>query len=286
MTTNPTISARLDYYRSVHNDKETVEALARGHFHPDNTERHPPLYGYAVGYRNVETSAVLLTQPHHNTMGNCVQCGGTSLLSIETLYAMPSWKALISFGLAKAKVKRLDVAIDVINGDCSGQETLRRLNKGEASTNVKTWNVVEGGGNDKGFTLYLGSRASKKSVRIYDKGAEQRLNLNWWRYEMVFTDERAQELWQSIIQLDTPHELLYQAKSLLSSIIVFPQWKAWNELFNSGDSFDWAEIPRKEAERWTWLIEQVAPTFIEAMDKDGDWRLLDRFIQTIKAGQQ
>lgn len=276
------ISARMDYYRSVFDDKTILQSLVAGVFTPANTEKHPPLYGYRDALREKATGAVLLSNPHSAGMGLCVQAGGTALLNMETLYDSPSWQVVTAWGLREAKATRIDIAIDILNAPFSAVEVKERLERGEAVTPFKRWNEVKGGGTDTGYTLYVGSRSSAKSVRIYDKGAETGVPVDWWRYEMVFTAERAVQAWGTIAGIPDALGLLPVARAMLATMVDFPKWATWRAVMHGEADFQWAEIPRKESSKLAWLMSQVAPTFIAAYDNDGDWRLLDTFVSRIK----
>lgn len=284
MATN--ISARMDYYRSIYYEQSTAVALATGLFAPQATEYHPPLYGYRTGIRNADIGAVLLSNPHDIQMGNCVQMGGAALLALETITEKASWRALCDNALYEARATRIDVAIDLFDGNLTGKKILAALENGIAKTKFRKWQQVEGGGSDNGYTLYLGGRESATQIRIYDKGAEQGLPLNWWRYEMVFNGVRAQDAWRTIRNLPDAPALLPVAKSMLASLLQFPTWGAWNSVFADHAEVEWTEIPRTESDSWAWLITQVAPTFQRRWERDGDWRYLEQFVEAVKNALQ
>lgn len=284
MATN--ISARMDYYRSIYHDQATAIQLASGLFAPDTVEYHPPLYGYRNGLRNVENGAVLLTNPHDAQMGNCVQIGGAALLAIETITELPSWRALQDNGLREARATRIDIAIDLFDGNLTGTKVLAALEQGIAKTKFRKWQQVKGGGADNGYTLYLGGRESATQIRIYDKGAEQGLPLNWWRFEMVLNGIKAQDAWRTIRDIPDAPALLPIAKAMLASMLEFPTWGAWNAVFGDYGEVNWTEIPRAEADSWAWLMTQVAPTFQRKRERDGDWRYLEQFVEAVKNALQ
>lgn len=276
------LSARMDYFRSIYHEQQVSRALAAGLFAPANVEPHPPLYGYRNGVRNKDSGAVHLSNPHHEAMGNCVQCGGAALLALETITGAPSWKALIEAGVEPCKVTRIDIAIDVLGSPIGAGQVLKALEQGLAKTRFKAWRRIKGGGDDTGDTLYIGGRESTRQIRIYDKAAEQGLALNWWRFEMQFTEERAAQVWNAIKVYEDMPELLPFACSLLASMLDFPEWAGWQRLLGSNMIYEWEEVPRAVTDTEAWLMSQVAPTFRKAYDRDGDWRFLEAFIDRVK----
>lgn len=279
------ISARMDYYRSIYHDEATSIHLATNWFAPERTDYHPPLYGYKTALRAVDSGVVHLSNAHDSRMGNCVQAGGAALLALETIHELPSWRVLQDAGLREARATRIDIAIDLFDENLTGSKIVFQLDSGLANTRFRTWQEVKGGGGDNGYTLYLGSRESAVQIRIYDKGAEQGLSLNWWRYEMVFNGVKAEDAWRTIRDLPDAPSLLPVAKAMMHSLIDFPKWSAWQGALGSTAGAEWTEIPRKDSDKWAWLMTQVAPTFTKQWGIDGDWRLLDAFVSALKRSE-
>lgn len=279
------LSARLDYFRSIYHDPSVSRILASGLFAPANVEPHVSLYGYRHCVRNVDCGALHLSNPHDERMGNCVQFGGAALLALETITGIPSWKALVEAGIEPCRVTRCDVAIDVMDSPISAGHVLRALEQGLQRSRFKSWRIIKGGGSENGTTLYVGGRESTRQIRIYDKGAEQGLALNWWRFEMQFTQERAAEVWEAVKPHDDMPDLLPFARALFISLLDFPEWAGFQRLLGSTAHYEWAEIPRGLTDTEAWLMSQVAPTFRKAFDRDGDWRFLDAFISRVKRAE-
>ena len=108
---------------------------------------------------------------------------------------------------------RVDVAIDDMGGKFFTPDQVFSFYKNDQV--VSKWRTVKR--NDRydspttlsGYTLYFGSRESMLMLRLYDKGIEQNNHLNpedddyidfdWYRWELEFKDERANEFAQAII---------------------------------------------------------------------------------------
>lgn len=108
---------------------------------------------------------------------------------------------------------RLDTAIDDQGGRFFSPPEVFELYKSDQI--VSKWRTVRR--NDRysspdecaGYTVYFGSRESSLMLRIYDKGIEQNnklspddedyINFNWYRWELEYKDERADELARLLI---------------------------------------------------------------------------------------
>lgn len=105
---------------------------------------------------------------------------------LDVWRARDKLEALVHFARDhNARFTRIDVAIDLL--DCGGQvEDVARCIEGQgASLPVKTHSIIRGvHGGITGTTVYIGSRQSDRFTRIYDKGAEQGLPLDWIRLEL------------------------------------------------------------------------------------------------------
>lgn len=85
-----------------------------------------------------------------------------------------------------ARVSRIDAAVDLYSVDLVPliKDRIGKLN--EAGWLKRCGNGIRGRGDDPGWTEYLGSTASERFVRVYDKGAKENTHPDYWlRFETV-----------------------------------------------------------------------------------------------------
>lgn len=149
--------------------------------------------------------------------------GSTDLAKrIEKKYGLDweqSWFKFFEYlqGL-KAKVTRIDLAVDCFHHELDLEHLERRLRRGEFKSLKRRWNVIkqrDTEGNIKSYTLYVGQSRGKTSqkggsfVRFYDKYAESKAKAvimprevedivtgvgsrSWIRVEQQFNKAKAQ----------------------------------------------------------------------------------------------
>lgn len=278
------LSAKCDYYRATTDDALTIGNIAKGYYSVEATEQTIPLYGYRNAIKNNRSDGVFLFSPHTATMGNCSQFGGTAITKLMEETNRASVDALRGVHTGRWKVTRLDIAIDCYDAEFRPREIIRRVEEKTAKTVWRTWREVRHSNPDEGHTVYGGGLESEKRIRIYDKAAESGTEGVWTRYEMVFSGKRAQEAWNKVADCRTDKELLPVALEMLASLLDFPEWTAWQEAFGIESKHEWVEVPRVESDTWRWLKSQVAPSFRDAFDKDGNWSLLEKFVELVKNG--
>lgn len=92
-------------------------------------------------------------------------------------------------------VTRLDLCWDDREGLLDMEVMRQALRSGACTSRWRGGLEVEGWGDQRGSrTLYLGSRASDTRLRIYDKAAEQSVEGQWVRIELVARRKRADSL--------------------------------------------------------------------------------------------
>lgn len=79
-------------------------------------------------------------------------------------------------------VTRLDIAVDLFNTGIK-PEFVHYLYSMYHPRAPRNTSLIVGQG---GSTFYLGSRQSEKMIRVYDKGAEQKKDVDWLRVEMEY----------------------------------------------------------------------------------------------------
>lgn len=275
-------SVRIDYFRAGTSHNDLIEGATNAVFTPHETVEATPFYGYRSALQHVPSGGVLFFNPHAANMGVLTQWTGKPMSYVMDTVDLCSPLALRRMGFGTWVATRIDIAIDVMEGDISPADVMSKKKAGRAKTKLRNWNENKAEKHGEGHTVYAGSTKSQRFVRVYDKAAEAGLRANWTRFEMVFQEERAMQIWKQLQHINDNGALMTFAKSLLMSLINFPEWKAWQKAFGVDSVYEWEEIPRKDADKWQWLITQVAPTFIADRHANGSYDLLERFVAYVR----
>ena len=197
--------------------------------------------------------------------------GRAVLCQLSGAEAFDGWRAVSRYA---TNVSRLDVACTV------------RVSDGEASLASRGYSAIGGASRgrgrpiratlisnqDRGDTLYIGSRKSDQLGRLYDKGRESKESLwkDCWRYEVQYRRDYAVSALRSLA--GAPDEGAQAAASVrdwFSSRGVEP-------LYSAGDPAGSVAPDRKlpENERWlAWARRCVRPRAMELAKVYG-WRFV------------
>lgn len=276
-------SARIDYFRATTTDPVLIKWQSQGYFSDENTELvQIPLYGYRRTLKHSTSGAFYCATPHTDAMGNMVQFSGSPISAVMAETGCASVRVPFETGTQDWKVTRLDIAIDYFDAPVTMDAFYERVVAEKYISKIRIWErekVALDGGKD---IIRGGGKDATRSIKVYDKAAEQKLPMKWTQYEMTFTDARAREMWAKVRELSDDAELLTFAKKVMATMIDFPDWKEWQEAFGVASTHEWTPIPRTQSDQWRWLLRQVAPAFRDDFFEKGDWRLLEQFIQVVK----
>lgn len=278
------VDVSIDYLRIVWSDTNAIPAHILDWFADNNSERSIPLYGYGVALKNTRTGAILLSQGHIQTMGTCIQMGGKAIDTIESDYGESILDVVRFGGAYSGRVTRLDCALDSFGGVADVYVARELIREGRFVSRSRKISVVEAGSGRGGMTVYVGAAESSTRLRIYDKSAEQGLGAGWTRYEAVLTDDKAQRAWEYLsFQCDEAARSKF-IKGVIRDTCDFPEWAQFSLIVADSTEVSWAIQERPIPASWKWLTEAVSPTFIKARNADGDWRLLEQFVDYVIDG--
>lgn len=165
--------------------------------------------GGGMGYRySLRCGNMVVFYDGRDDMGCHISFSGNGCRQFETgvTYTYPWLSLLETLSLIGAKITRLDLAIDNVDGNlrldylnnsidaCEIRsrfkfcDDLRRrsLSRSDAAKN-------SGSAAPLGETIYLGSKTSRFLIRFYDKAAQYKLDTHWVRCELQCRKERAQQ---------------------------------------------------------------------------------------------
>lgn len=276
-------SARIDYFRATTTDPELIKGQLGGYFNEKDTEQVKiPLYGYRLTLQHRISSAFYCANPHTAAMGNMVQFSGSPITSLMADSGNASIQAILATGCGDWKVTRLDIAIDVFDDPVTMDAVWERIQRGEYASKLRVWEREKDNTENGKDIIRGGGKDATRSIKIYNKAAEQKLEIRWTRYEITLMDARAREIWSKVRLLSDDAALLVFAKEVLATVVDFPEWAEWQSAFGVTSVHEWTPIPRTEPDQWRWLLRQVAPAFLKANAEDGDWSLLEKFVEAVK----
>lgn len=279
------ISCRCDYFRATTRNPKLIAKQAKGFFRDDKVTQTGSLYRYRNSLTHIDTKALYLFNGATEAMGNCIQFSGQPISSLMEETKKSSVPALRSVEIDGWKPTRVDIAIDVFHPEMRPRHFWAALDREDKKTCFRGEpREVKMKDPDKGHTVYMGGVESEKQLRVYDKAAEQGLSGVWTRYEMVFMDKRAVEVWEAIQDVASDADLLTRALPIFATMVDFPTWQLWGSVFHNAETFKWQTVPRNESATWEWLVRQVAPAFRKDYDNTGDWSMLKRFVEHLTNG--
>jgi hypothetical protein len=163
------------------------------------------------------------------------------------------------------KFTRLDFAMDLLE---SGGDVLDFRDAWQTpalSTQARKMTAITSDGvlENKGNTVYLGSRQSTRMVRIYDKGKEQGTSLDWIRIEMEWKHDRAAQLARDMKDHGVSEAGKTHLRNFIPSSLI-----EWFEAGMDGDYTIFAidSIGRPLTNHERWIFEVCIPAIMQAVE--------------------
>jgi len=181
----------------------------------------------------------------------------------------------------QGKVTRLDIAIDVINGNVRGNEIWDNRRHKDRTGSARTFQRREL--DDGGYTIEIGSRDSERFMRIYNKAAEQHIDAEWWRLEVECKGDVAKTYARAIFMTPSVN---------LASFT----WAVATKMFNIpvhsyqvfGTKTEKMGVPKVEKQTNTeaWIIEQVIPALKKWVAEHPDSPVYDLVVDALIEAKQ
>lgn len=130
----------------------------------------------------------------------------------------------------------------------------------------------------QGDTLYVGSAKSDVQIRIYDKAAEQGIEADWLRMEIIWRGRYARAAHHSMMEHGIENTI---RAAIVTQLGCELSW--WVEAM-TGDMAPPISLPNKESARAKWLRLVVVPALRSELDEErkiGGGELLLLFSMTI-----
>lgn len=242
--------------------------LLGNRFTLDNTEWRvsKPMFGYTSAY--ISSRGTIAMCGSHQMGIHCIW-SGQSLQALEAAGISPEGIIKNANNLG-GRATRVDIAIDIYNGRAGVMVYKTAIHHGRCHTSSRSWRTMENG--EGGQTLYIGSRASERMVRIYDKKAERAAAFvevgadSWIRAEVELKGDRARDF----LRACRDNDLTDVMQSFLVTTVDFPDITEWQEATRtSGKHVEPTETKRKTTKTRHWLMSVIAPVLARECAQDG-----------------
>jgi len=223
---------------------------------PDG-EVHPitPRNGYTTA-RASNVGVQFHSNPDRPEMGVHVIVAGSSLRMLEDLGT--STRKLLQIAISvHAKVSRIDLAKDAKNEGISLPHIYLACERRERTGTAQKIN--ERRDPDGGHTIYVGSWHSDNFVRLYNKSAEQHIDGDWFRMELVCQSDVAKAWARVLASPDADWNALLCGKvrkMLNTNVDSYNRWLG-------GEATEGLPQIEKKSDREAWIIKQVIPAVLE-----------------------
>lgn len=181
------------------------------------------------------------------------------------------------------RITRIDLALDLFGWDANYMDIRAWFDHDTMATDAVRCGLYDDHRKDtltgkSSGTVYLGSSASDRQLRVYDKGAEQLRDVNWLRVELVLRHDRAQAFGEHVNRAD----LATLARSQFADFVLAPD--TWYEMAIEGKMIDIKPIGKRDTDTARWLMKSVLPALERELlqERDmGEGKLLAEFATLI-----
>lgn len=221
---------------------------------------------------------------YYGLSGPGLACGSRADGTI--LRASGSWSNDIVWALPKAKDIRpsrvdLQATIKTEHYQADLAETIYNHRDDYASGRKRVPTFTLTVNTDGGATLYAGKRTSARMLRVYDKYAESKFNLEWencWRYEVEFKGNWASGWWNDITSQkigleDTPAIVHRHSEDLCVPAL-------WNRDGDGKVSFTSARVQTDQGVL-EWMRAQVSPSVARLIDKGKEDEVINALFPSV-----
>lgn len=255
------------------NPKTGEVGFPDGFIHPHEvftfTGKNPRPYG---GYTNAAEMVAGRVDWHAS---NLKQGGLVNLSGKDCSYAVGSgvdMHDVLDFGLygARGSITRLDFAVDVFIPGAKAQDIEKAWLEGRVHCSAKSAHPhpeYNSKGELIGYTFYIGSGASERMLRVYNKGIKEGVSGAWIRIELQTRGSHAMAMAQTMLW----NGIVEGGKAYLKEFVQV-DGVAWFTEALEGPGVDYMEpIERKETDRQRWYREQILPAVRSDLAQGDDW---------------
>lgn len=231
--------------------------------------------GYTLGKKYL-SGVIEMFNPSRPDMGVHIIYSGKALNRVCEQSGLTRDEILLHHINNGGRASRIDYTVDIIDSGLSIDDLWQALENGNAKTKSSHSRSQDGHG--KGYTLYVGSRKTrKKMLRIYDKGKEQEQwqGVDWKRIELETRTEIARNSCDMYIRDGMKSSTIH---SMIAGVCDFPENPLWARILQSEAS----KIPvgtTGDGNTEKWLMTQVAPALARVLSYDSSF--LSKFMSEV-----
>lgn len=210
---------------------------------------------------------VLMSNPNRPEMGAHMTWNGDACRqSVEPPISLIKYLGAFGFSFT-----RIDLAIDLINCSVMPSQATEEIKNEKVKTRAQQfpfWADAQG----KGYTQYVGKKASEVYCRIYDKAAEMGVDQDHTRVELVVRHKRANYAAKTLVRNT-------DFRGLVLAYVNFPTWDEWLAAMDAPE----VKLPfeRKETNTRLWLLNACAPALAREIVLSGDTQFYERFKEAV-----
>jgi hypothetical protein len=166
---------------------------------------------------------------------------------------------------------RIDFAIDLINCNIDPAQATKEITNGDVKTRALQfpfWADAKG----KGYTQYIGKKASEVYARIYDKAAEMGIDQDHTRVELVVRHGRANQAAQAVSYGS-------DFRGMVVSFVNFEKWSEWNKAMDVPE----IKLPKEQKIGNTekWLLDACAPALARTIFLNPEAGFFEKFTDEV-----
>lgn len=218
--------------------------------------------GYTVGSL-YEDKRILMQNPERPEMGAHIVWNGEACSRCP----MPLIDLIQHLSGVGFTFTRIDFAVDLINCNIDPAQATEEITNGDCKTRAVQfpfWADAKG----KGYTQYIGKKASEIYARIYDKAAEMGVEQDHTRVELVVRHGRANFAARSLSS-NTDY------RGLVLSFVNFEKWSEWSNAMAAPE----IKLPKEQKIGNTekWLLDACAPALARIIFLAGNSDFYEKF---------
>jgi len=219
----------------------------------------------------------------NSTQGALVTYSGADLSSCEAYGIDKTYLVEHAANRADLRVTRIDLAIDVLGVEDAPNDVMQEWAEGRVKTRAREVNQIHGYCKQMkrtGNTVYVGaSREAENYCRVYNKGAQKKLDMLWSRIEMELKGDKAGIAARAVAGVGVAPT----AAAALFRYVDCPSlewWKMLHEILPLATKNLMAGENHNKKQS-TWLMTQALPAVEKAIAEDNQ-AVIERILMSIK----
>jgi len=215
-----------------------------------------PAKYYAMSVNDLGSNIRVNLGENLSSQGWQIILSGQALGGFDTHGILPAF-----MDIWRGKITRADFAVDFIWSGCKVEHLAEDYRVEHGLEGVKSFSFIS---SKSGSTVYVGSRTSEKMLRVYDKGGEQGVPIDWLRVEFETKGGNAHRLFEVFLHNHRQvaaemRDFLNTPDTMVSSLL---------NLVAHGQLVEATRQPRVVPDRVKWFNGQVMQSYIKLCQDD------------------